>query len=355
MHCLTRVPIGRSLVGNYQRITQLAKLSSSSTCDDELVAPLRRRRSQLWMAAAEESDSAAAGSRDDAVCDKIVDRLAALVSQHRRTPLSSAELHQLLQAAATSAAALLLDEGTIHGMRVDELKAHLTASGLNTRGRKAELVERLLAARSSETAAAPKARAPTAPRVAKAAVAAPAPAAAAASEGAPELRRQELSTALLDRLAGLTDPGVPRNGPQTGVFTDGSANPNPGPGGWGVVAVRDGEVLWAERGSAPQTTNNRMELSAIIAALRRLGEDEAAVIYSDSKLCVQTLTVWAAGWERHNWRRQGGKEPVQNVDLVREAYSLTKRRTGVRFEWIRAHAGSTWNEYADRLAGWREL
>ena len=217
MHCLTRVPIGRSLVGNYQRITQLAKLSSSSTCDDELVAPLRRRRSQLWMAAAEESDSAAAGSRDDAVCDEIVDRLAALVSQHRRTPLSSAELHQLLQAAATSAAALLLDEGTIHGMRVDELKAHLTASGLNTRGRKAELVERLLAARSSETAAAPKARAPTAPRVAKAAVAAPAPAAAAASEGAPELRRQELSTALLDRLAGLTDPGVPRNGPQTGV------------------------------------------------------------------------------------------------------------------------------------------
>ena len=56
-------------------------------------------------------------------------------------------------------------------------------------------------------------------------------------------------------------------------------------------ACSDPQVLWAERGSAPQTTNNRMELSAIIAALRRLGEDEAAVIYSDSKLCVQTLTV----------------------------------------------------------------
>ena len=61
-----------------------------------------------------------------------------------------------------------------------------------------------------------------------------------------------------------------RRGPQSGIFCDGSANPNPGPGGWGVVAVRDGAILWSERGDAPHTTNNRMELSAIIAALRRL-------------------------------------------------------------------------------------
>ena len=145
------------------------------------------------------------------------------------------------------------------------------------------------------------------------------------------------------------------NGPQTGIFTDGSAEPNPGPGGWGVVAVSDGRVLWRARGSSrgKQTTNNRMEMSAIIAALRRVPPSAQAVLYSDSNLCVQTLNDWAPRWAANGWRRNQNAE-VKNEDLVREAYALKTERPGVNIRWQKAHAGATWNEYADRLAdGWR--
>ena len=116
------------------------------------------------------------------------------------------------------------------------------------------------------------------------------------------------------------------------------------------MAVRDGEVLWSDSGGVEQqTTNNRMELYAMIVALRRVPAEEAVTIFSDSNLCVQTLTKWAASWQRNNWTRKDGE--VKNLDLVREAYTLAQSRPRVRFEWLRGHAGSTWNEYADRLAG----
>ena len=127
--------------------------------------------------------------------------------------------------------------------------------------------------------------------------------------------------------------------------------PNPGPGGWGVVAVRDGDVLWQARGHAASTTNNRMEMSAIVYALDRLGAAEDATIYSDSNLCVRTLNEWAEGWERNGWKRGAKKEPVENEELVREAWALKQARPRVALQWIKAHDGSTWNEYADALAG----
>ena len=137
-------------------------------------------------------------------------------------------------------------------------------------------------------------------------------------------------------------------GPTTGVFTDGSCEGNPGPGGFGWVWVEDDEIVDQGYGHDPQTTNNRMELSALIAAYRKLPRDAAVPIYSDSKLCVDTLNSWAAGWERRGWKRKTG--PIANVELVKEAYALKQAHPSVRVQWIKAHDGSRWNEYADALA-----
>ena len=137
-------------------------------------------------------------------------------------------------------------------------------------------------------------------------------------------------------------------GPEGGLFTDGSSSGNPGPGGWGAVLVRDGRAVAERHGREPHTTNNRMELTAIIEGLSMLPSQEAVDVYSDSRLVVDTITKWAAGWEARGWRRKGGE--VKNLDLVQRAYALAGERPRARIQWIRAHDGSRWNEYADALA-----
>ena len=139
-----------------------------------------------------------------------------------------------------------------------------------------------------------------------------------------------------------------RSGPASGVFTDGSCSGNPGPGGWGVVRVRDARVVAEQHGYDPATTNNRMEFEAMIAGLEMIDTSEAETVYSDSRLVVQTLNEWAAGWARRGWKRRTG--PVKNLDLVQRAYALAQERPRVRIEWIAAHDGARWNEYADALA-----
>ena len=143
------------------------------------------------------------------------------------------------------------------------------------------------------------------------------------------------------------------DGPDTGVFTDGSSHPNPGPGGWGFVWVREGEIQAESHGAEPdQTTNNRMELTALIEAYRALPEVASVTVYSDSQLCVNTITKWAPGWERKGWTRKG--DPLKNLDLVKELLKLARARPNCPLEWMKAHAGSRWNEYADSLASaWR--
>ncbi len=141
-------------------------------------------------------------------------------------------------------------------------------------------------------------------------------------------------------------------GPDSGVFTDGSAVPNPGPGGWGVVYVVGGEVVAERHGHEPDTTNNRMELTALIEAAGLVPPGTPATVYSDSRLAVRTITEWAAGWEQRGWKRRSG--PVENLDLVKRAYLAYRRRPELRPEWIAAHSGHRWNEYADALAArWR--
>ncbi len=137
-------------------------------------------------------------------------------------------------------------------------------------------------------------------------------------------------------------------GPQSGIFTDGSANPNPGPGGWGMVWVESGEILAEEHGHEAQTTNNRMELTALIHAYRALPEGAQISVQTDSRLCVDTITKWAPGWERKGWKRKG--EPLKNLDLVKELLALTRSRPRSPLRWIAAHSGYRWNEYADSLA-----
>ena len=183
----------------------------------------------------------------------------------------------------------------------------------------------------------------------------------------------------LGKLVEMLGTKEPQAGPQSGVFTDGSSSPNPGPGGWGVVAVQKGRILWRSRGTEPvprqepatgddgysgergsdtyspsNTTNNRMEFAAVIEALSRLPENEPGwEIFSDSELVVNTLEKWAAEWKRNGWTKtkKGQKSTeIANLDLVKKAYALRCARPLVNLRWIKAHARSTWNEYADALA-----
>jgi ribonuclease HI len=137
-------------------------------------------------------------------------------------------------------------------------------------------------------------------------------------------------------------------GPKTGVFTDGSCEGNPGPGGWGFVWVEGDRIVTERFGEDASTTNNRMELKALIEAYRTLPEDSEITVYSDSQLCVKTVNEWAEGWEARGWRRKSG--PIANLELVKELYRLAGSHEGVELRWIRAHDGSRWNEYVDALA-----
>lgn len=137
-------------------------------------------------------------------------------------------------------------------------------------------------------------------------------------------------------------------GPTSGVFTDGSSVPNPGPGGWGFVWVEDGAVVSQGHGHVPHTTNNRMELQALIEAFRVLPSEATVVLHSDSRLCVDTVEKWAPGWERRGWKRKDG--PIQNLELVQELLTLRRAHPKCALEWIPAHSGMRWNEYADSLS-----
>ncbi|MCK5691126.1 ribonuclease HI [Myxococcota bacterium] len=138
-------------------------------------------------------------------------------------------------------------------------------------------------------------------------------------------------------------------GPTEGVFTDGSASPNPGPGGWGVVWVENNQVVDENSGKDADTTNNRMEYMALIAAYSTIPEGEELTIYTDSDLCVKSMTQWAKGWEKNGWKKKSG--PIKNLELVKRLWELVQARPELKLVWIKAHDGSRWNEYADALAG----
>lgn len=143
--------------------------------------------------------------------------------------------------------------------------------------------------------------------------------------------------------------GTFNDGPQTGVFTDGSSEGNPGPGGWGAVLVVDGQVIAQDYGSEPHSTNNRMELRAMIAGLQMIPPDTPTDVYTDSELVVNIITKWAQGWKERGWKKKSSG-PIANLELVQEAYELARSKPQANIRWIKAHSGNRWNEYADSLA-----
>ncbi len=138
------------------------------------------------------------------------------------------------------------------------------------------------------------------------------------------------------------------SGPKDGLFTDGSARPNPGPGGWGAVYVKDDQVIEQKHGYEQHTTNNRMELMALREGCNLVPPGTQTDVYTDSELCFKTITQWASSWQAMGWRRKSG--PIKNLELVKEVYEIFKRRPELTLHWIRAHDESKWNEYADSLA-----
>ena len=131
------------------------------------------------------------------------------------------------------------------------------------------------------------------------------------------------------------------------IYTDGACKGNPGPGGWGAW-MRWGEhekELW---GGEPQTTNNRMELTAVIQALTLLKRRCTVAIYTDSEYVRNGITSWIHGWKRRGWRTADNK-PVKNVELWQQLDSLVVQHD-VAWHWVKGHAGDPGNERADALA-----
>jgi len=141
-------------------------------------------------------------------------------------------------------------------------------------------------------------------------------------------------------LAIIGDPVVSA-GPTIVLATDGSCLTNPGPGGWCWYSHNG---CWAA-GGEPDTTNNRMELMAVLEALRTLPAARPLLIKADSSYAIDACTKWIHGWKRRNWRTAGGS-PVKNRELI-EAIDVELVGRDVTFEWVKGHDGHALNEAAD--------
>lgn len=131
------------------------------------------------------------------------------------------------------------------------------------------------------------------------------------------------------------------------IFCDGACSGNPGPGGYGAILRYGGRVKELS-GGARDTTNNRMEMTAAIEALRQLKRPCRVVITTDSQYLVKGMTEWIEGWQRKGWRNSK-REPVVNKDLWELLLALTKPHT-VQWNWVRGHDGHVENERCDQLA-----
>ena len=131
------------------------------------------------------------------------------------------------------------------------------------------------------------------------------------------------------------------------IFTDGACSGNPGPGGWGALlrwGGREKELFGGEK----DTTNNRMELTAVIRALESLKRPVKVRLHTDSTYVMQGITKWIHGWKKNGWKTSA-KEPVKNEDLWR-ALEEAVQRHDIEWKWVKGHAGHPENERADALA-----
>ena len=140
-----------------------------------------------------------------------------------------------------------------------------------------------------------------------------------------------------------------------GIYTDGGCSGNPGPGGWAYVIVQQTfqgfKVIAQNKGAEKETTNNRMELIAVIEALRAFktmdNVPRQAALYTDSQYVQKGITEWIRNWKRNSWRTSD-KKSVKNQDLWKELDSLAQELP-VRWEWVKGHAGNKYNELCDAM------
>ncbi|MBB4212319.1 RNase HI [Rhodothalassium salexigens DSM 2132] len=142
-------------------------------------------------------------------------------------------------------------------------------------------------------------------------------------------------------------PAADRSPRRVEIFTDGACSGNPGPGGWGAL-LRYGEREKEIKGGERQTTNNRMELTAAIEALRALKRPSDVLLATDSQYVMNGITQWLPGWKARGWKT-AAKKPVKNQDLW-QALDAELARHRVEWQWVRGHAGHAENERADQLA-----
>jgi ribonuclease HI len=131
------------------------------------------------------------------------------------------------------------------------------------------------------------------------------------------------------------------------IYTDGACKGNPGPGGWGAL-LRFREHERELFGGEPATTNNRMELTAVIRALETLKRACSVEVYTDSEYVKNGITEWLPNWKRRGWKT-ADRKPVKNADLWQTLEALTHKHR-IRWHWVRGHAGHAENERADALA-----
>ncbi len=131
------------------------------------------------------------------------------------------------------------------------------------------------------------------------------------------------------------------------IFTDGACKGNPGPGGWGVL-LRRGQHEKELSGSEASTTNNRMEMTAVIQALNALIEPCDVTLHTDSRYVIDGMTKWIDGWQRRGWIN-ASKKPVRNADLWHDLIDATARHT-IDWQWVKGHNGHPENERVDQLA-----
>ena len=132
------------------------------------------------------------------------------------------------------------------------------------------------------------------------------------------------------------------------LYTDGACSGNPGPGGWGAILIYK-EVEKVLSGGEESTTNNRMELTAVIRGLQALKESCVVELYSDSKYVIDALQKgWAVSWQKNGWKK-ADKKPALNVDLWEELLTLTEKHQ-LNYHWVKGHAENPYNNRCDELA-----
>lgn len=143
----------------------------------------------------------------------------------------------------------------------------------------------------------------------------------------------------------------------TEFYVDGSSRGNPGPGGWAAIGVEKDEAVIVESGQEEMTTNNRMELLAILAVMFKYGQKAPIPppnVYSDSAYAINTLTNWMFAWEKNGWLKSDNKPP-ENLEIIKSYYNFYQKGYRINLIKVKGHSGNKWNELADKIAKGGEI